>query len=557
MNSWEQTPRIRCLYPVQLRLSLTLPTSLLMGLSAAFPSLGQKPALPVITTAQYDNARTGANLLETALTPQNVKANQFGRLAFLPVDGDVYAQPLFLPNVEIPSKGTHNVIFVATERDSVYAFDAGAASSNPLWHVSFLQASKNVTTVSAGDVNCPFIEPELGITSTPAVDATTGTLYVLARTTESTNGRWVYRQKLHALDVATGAEKFGGPVPIEARAKGGSFLGFQSQVDFDPLKENQRAALLLTGGNVYITWASSCDVGPYYGWVMAYDARTLAQTGVLNVSPVAGESGIWQSDAGPAADGDGNVYLITGNGRFTAAAGGRDFGDSVLKLALTPKGLEVRDYFTPPDEAQLNATDGDFGSGSPILLPEQPGPHPHLLLAAGKAAKIYALDRDHLGKFHKGDETNAVQVVNAGAQSFGAPAYWNGHIYYFLSQDVLRDYSLQNGKLSTQPVAKGSTPFTDPGATPTVSANGTKNGIVWVLSSKTWNGSDRNAILFAYDALNVARELYNSEQNPSRDRAGMALRFAIPTVANGRVYIGTERRIDVYGLLPTSGRRPK
>jgi hypothetical protein len=540
---------------VTLRLFLSLGVALLVGLSEALPPASD--VRPVVATAQYDNARTGANLLETILNPQNVNANQFGRLAFLPVEGDVYAQPLFLPNVEIPGKGTHNVVFAATEHDSVYAFDAGATSTTPFWQVSFLQRDKSVTIVSAGDVNCPFIQPELGITSTPVIDPATGTLYVLARTMESKNGRWIYRQKLYALDVATGAEKFGGPVIIQARAKGGNFLGFQSQVDFDPLKENQRAALLLTNGNVYVTWASSCDIGPYYGWVMAYDAHTLSQTGVLNVSPVAGESGIWQSDAGPAADSDGNVYLITGNGKFTAASGGPDFGDSVLKLALTPKGLEVRDYFTPSDEAQLNATDGDFGSGSPMLLPDQPGPHPHLVLAAGKAAKIYELDRDHLGKFHKGDDTNAVQVVNAGAQSFGAPAFWNGHVYYFLSQDVLRDYSLQNGKLSTEPVAKGSTQFTDPGATPTVSANGAKNGLIWVISSKTWNGSDQNAILFAYDAANVARELYNSDQNPTRDRAGMALRFAIPTVANGRVYIGTKRRLDVYGLLTTPQRKPQ
>jgi hypothetical protein len=542
---------------VKLCLPLSLGVALLAGLWVALPSPSPGPILPVIVTAQYDNARTGANLLETALTPQNVNAKQFGRLSFLPVDGDVYAQPLFLPSVEIPGKGTRSVIFVATEHDSVYAFDAAASSTTPLWQVSFLKQDKSVTTVLASDVNCPFIQPEIGITSTPVIDPHTRTLYVLARTKEANNDRWVYRQKLHALDVATGAEKFGGPILIQAQAKGGSFLGFKSQVDFDPLKENQRAALLLTHGNVYITWASSCDVGPYYGWVMAYDAHTLAQTAVLNVSPVAGESGIWQSDAGPAADADGNVYLITGNGKFTAADGGSDFGDSVLKLSLTPKGLEVRDYFTPADEAQLNATDGDFGSGSPMLLPDQPGPHPHLLLAAGKAAKIYALDRDHLGKFHKGSDTNAVQVIKAGAQSFGAPAYWNGHVFYFLSQDVLRDYALLDGRLSAKPVAKGPTQFTDPGATPTISANGTLNAIVWVLSSKTWDGPDQNAILFAYDAANVASELYNSEQNPTRDRAGMALRFAIPTVANGRVYIGTKRRVYIYGLLPAASRKAK
>jgi hypothetical protein len=287
---------------------------------------------------------------------------------------------------------------------------------------------------------------------------------------------------------------------------------------------------------------------------MSYDARTLKQTGVLNVSPGAKESGIWQADAGPAADRDGNIYLITGNGKFTAASGGRDYGDSVLKIALAPDGLAVRDYFTPADQERLNDTDGDFGSGSPILLPDQPAPHPHLLLAAGKASKLYELDRDHLGHFHPGDDSNAVQVVPAGAQSFGAPAYWNGHVFYFLMNDYLRDYALQNGRLSAQPVAKSTTNISDPG-TPAISANGAKNGIVWILSTKVWNGADQPAILFAYDAANVSRELYNSTQDPRRDRAGNALRFTIPTIANGRVYVPTKRRIDVYGLLtPAKGK---
>ena len=511
---------------------------------------------PVVVTAQYDNARTGANLLETILTPQNVNANQFGRIASFPVYGDVYAQPLYVPQVDIPGKGAHNIVFIATERDSVYAFDADASSTTPLWHVSFLDTGKEISTVSARDVQCPFIQPEVGITSTPVIDLPSHTLYALARTRESVNDKWVYRQKLHALDLATGAEKFGGPVAIRATFQGDKSLFSKGQIEFDPLRENQRAALLLSKGNVFITWASSCDVGPYYGWVMAYDARTLKQTGVLNVAPGARESGIWQADAGPAADSNGNVYLITGNGKFTAASGGRDYGDSVLKVTLTAQGLTVRDYFTPADQEHLNQTDGDFGSGSPLLLPDMPPPHAHLLLAAGKSQKIYELDRDNLGHFHQGDDSNAVQVVSAGAESFGAPAYWNGHVYYFLMQDFLRDYALQNGRLSTQPVAKSSIRINDPG-TPAISANGTKNAIVWILSTKIWDGSDQPAVLFAYDATNVAHELYNSEQNSARDRAGNALRFTIPTIANGRVYVPAKHRVDVYGLLPSTKGKQK
>jgi hypothetical protein len=533
---------------MKIRVFVLLSMCAIAAAAAAQRPPASKPALPMVATAQYDNARTGANVLETILTPRNVNAAQFGRITFFPVDGDVYAQPLYIPQLALPGKGTHNVLFVATERDSVYAFDADAVSTAPLWQVSFTDAKKNITPVSARDVQCPFIQPDIGITSTPVIDLPSKTLYALARTREAENGKWVFRQKLHALDLSTGTEKLGGPVNIRATFQGEKSLLSKGITKFDPLRENQRAALLLANGNVVITWASSCDVGPYYGWVMSYDGRTLKQTGVLNVAPGAEESGIWQADAGPAADPNGNIYLITGNGRFTAASGGHDYGDSVLKIALTSSGLAVRDYFTPADQDHLNDTDGDFGSGSPVLLPDQPAPHAHLLLAAGKSSKLYALDRDNLGHFHPGDDSHAVQVVPAGAQSFGAPAYWNGHVFYFLMNDYLRDYALENGRLSVQPVAKSTTNINDPG-TPAISANGSKNGIVWILSTKVWNGSDQPAILFAYDAANVSHELYNSTQNPDRDRAGNALRFTIPTIANGRVYVPTKRRIDVYGLL--------
>ncbi len=542
---------------MKLRVFLALLVCCLAGVAAPQrPSPATKPNLPVIATAQYDNARTGANLLETILTPQNVNVGQFGRIAFFPVDGDVYAQPLYVPKLEIPGRGSHNVVFIATEKDSVYAFDADATSTEPLWQVSFVDAKKYSSPVSNRDVFCPFIQPDVGITSTPVIDLSSKTLYALARTREAENGKWVFRQKLHALDLVTGAEKLGGPITIRASFQGDKSLFSKGVTEFDPLRENQRAALLLVNNNVFITWASSCDVGPYYGWVMSYDTRTLKQTGVLNVSPGAKESGIWQADAGPAADGSGNVYLITGNGKFTAASGGRDYGDSVLKIALTPNGLAVRDYFTPADQEHLNDTDGDFGSGSPILLPDQPAPHSHLLLAAGKSAKLYELDRDNLGHFHAADDSNAVQVVPAGAQSFGAPAYWNGHVFYFLMNDYLRDYALQNGRLSAQPVAKSNTNINDPG-TPAISANGAKNGIVWIVSTKVWNGPDQPAVLFAYDAADVSRELYNSTQNPTRDGAGYALRFTIPAIANGRVYVPPKRRIDVFGLLASAKGKAK
>jgi hypothetical protein len=512
------------------------------------------PLQPQITTSQYDNARTGANLAETTLTPKNVNAAGFGKLFTLPVDGDIYAQPLYLPGVEIPGKGKHNVVFIATEHDSVVAFDADGQPSTPLWQVSFV-GREGVTTVPAMAVQCPFIRPEIGITPTPVIDRATGTLYVLARTKESPGvlqgTRFV--QRLHALAITTGAEKFGGPVEIKASVKGRGAGGSGGQIDFDPLRELPRASLLLANGQVYLTWASSCDVAPYHGWLIAYDARTLAQTAVFNTSPDDAESGIWQGDTGPAADKDGNVFLATGNGKFDVPdSPGRDYGDSVLKFTLGKNGLQVLDFFTPFNQKELNANDLDIGSGGPLLLPDQPGSHPHLLAVGGKGGYLYIIDRDHMGKYHAGDDSHAVQVLPIASGIYSAPAYWNQHVYIFAADDVLKDFAVQHGQLSAQPVAQGTTRFIDPGATPTISANGSRNGIVWVLRSKGWRSRDTTAELYAYDAANVSKELYNSEQNSPRDSAGLCLRFNIPTVANGKVYVAAKREVDVYGLLPAS-----
>jgi hypothetical protein len=479
-----------------------------------------------MTTGQWDNARTGANLHETSLTPANVNARQFGKLFSLKVDGDVYAQPLYLPHVAIPGKGTHNVLFVATEHDSVYAFDAGAASAEPLWHVNFLTRGSGTSTVAAGDVQCPFIQPEIGITPTPVIDLQTGTLYILARTEEGgplTPSRYV--QRLHALAITTGVEKFGGPVEIQAPG-------------FDGRRQLPRAGLLLAGGQVFMTWGSSCDIGPYHGWVMAYNARTLKQTGVLNTSPDAGESGIWQADNGPAADEQGNVYTATGNGKFNVSTGGNDYGDSILKIKVDNGSLAVRDYFTPSNQEALNARDFDVGSGGPMLLPNT-----HLLLTGGKNGALYVLDRDHMGHYQSGGNSHAVQTLPLGKGIYSAPAYWNGHVYILASDDFLSDFVLDHGRLSAQPAAKGAYRFPNPGATPAVSADGTKNGVVWVLETRVWNDfGKRPAVLHAFDAADIGRELYSSAQN------GPALRFTIPTVANGRVYIGTQKEVDVYGL---------
>jgi hypothetical protein len=533
------SPRIVPAPPGALTCAITL---LALGLS--FKSQAQN-----VITSQYDNARTGANLHETTLTPGNVNSQHLGKIFTLKVDGDVYAQPLFLAGVEIPGKGRHDVLFVATEHDSVYAFDAYGQPTSPLWQASFLK--NGVTTVPARDVECPFLLPEVGITSTPVIDPKTGTLYVLARTKENPGLLSdKYAQRLHALAVTTGVEKFRGPVEIQATMSAVGRGSAAGKLGFNPLRDNPRAALLLSNGLVYLTWASSCDVGPYHGWVMAYDANSLQQKAVFNASPDADDSGIWGGDTGPAADQAGNILVATGNGRFDVAKGGRDYGDTLLKL--NGRSLKPIDYFAPFNVDALNAGDSDLGSGGPMLLPDQAGSHPHLAAIEGKGGTLYLVDCDHMGHWQPANDSHAVQTVAVPNGVFGSMTYWNHYLYVLSDGDAIRQFVVKGGRLSLQ-AASGNT-FPGVSATPTLSANGNQDGVVWILNSKTWNGPLRPAVLHAYDATNVAHELYNSEQNAGRDRAGLALRFNIPTVANGHVYVGAKQEVDVYGLLPPTGK---
>jgi hypothetical protein len=515
------------------------PAALAFAMAAA-------PLAAQVTTSQYDNFRTGATLTEKVLTPQNVNAKQFGKLGAFKVDGAVYAQPLFLPSVEIPGKGKHDVLFVATEHDSVYAFDATRPGDPPLWHISFLDKTRGVVPVSEDDAMCPFIRPEIGVTSTPVIDLKTGTLYVLARTkVRHAVGDDEYFQHLHALAITTGVEKFDGPKLISASVPGKGSGIVNGQIAFDPLRENPRAALLLANEAVYVTWASSCDVDPYHGWVMAYDPQTLAQKAVLNVNPDGREAGIWLSDTGPAADAEGNIYVPTGNGTFDAGSGGRDYGDSVLKL--DGSSLAIRDYFTPHDQERISDADSDVGSSGPLLLPDQPAPHRHLLLQPTKDSTIYVIDRDKMGKFQR-DRDDIVQIIHMPGGGYGAMSYWNGRSYFAASDDYLRAFRVKDGQLT--PSESSAMKFANPGATPSVSADGNKNGIVWAIATKTWNGPDNKpAVLFAFDATRLGQPIYTSEQNSQRDRAAMATRFVIPVVVNGRVYFGARGEVEVYGLL--------
>ena len=502
-----------------------------------------------VTTYHNDNARTGQNLNESILTPAAVNPNQFGKLFTQPVDGYIYAQPLYVSNLQIAG-GVHSVVFVATEHDSVYAFDADSnagPNGSPLWKVSFINPAAGITTLdSFDDTSCSDLVPEIGITGTPVIDLPSKALYVVVRTKE--NG--VFVQRLHTLDITTGAEKFGGPVVIQASVPGTGDGSSGGQVPFDPLHENQRPGLLLQNGLVYITWASHCDHGPYHGWAIAYNAQSLQQVAVRNATPNGGDGGIWQSGAAPAADSSGNVFLATGNGTYDLNTGGADAGDSIVKLG-PPSGanLPLLDYFTPFNQSSLNAGDVDLGSGGVLLLPDLPGgsAHQHLLAEVGKQGTIYLVDRDAMGHFNPSDDTQIVQSLPGAVTGvWGMPAFWNNTVYVGGESDHLKAFSFNDsnsGLLSIAPVSASSGTYHYPGTTPAVSASGSVNGILWALDYIS-NGS---AVLHAYDATNLANELYNTTQK-SQDAPGPAVKFAVPTIANGKVYVGTATQLAVYGI---------
>jgi LysM repeat protein len=514
-----------------------------------------------VTTWRNDIARTGQNLNETILNPSDVNPTQFGKLFSQAVDGYVFAQPLYMPNVTIGGM-SHNVVFVATEHDSVYAFDAdnnGGSNANPLWFASMLSAAHGAAagaTSVSDDYLGTDIVPEVGITGTPVIDPTTGTLYVVSQTMEGTN----FFLRLHALDITTGAEKFNGPVTITATVPGTGNGSSGGSLTFDTEWQNQRPGLLLLNGIVWIGFGSHGDNGPWHGWIMGYNSQTLQQTGAFCTSPNGVGSGIWMGGAGLAAEvidpvnhPYGRMFFATGNGDYTATtpyAANMDYGDSILNLDLSNGVPTIQDEFTPMGQAELDAYDGDQASGGLLIVPTQTsGSYPHLLVQAGKSGEVYLLNRDNLGGYHTAGDTVVqelpYEVGNVGTWSM--PAYWNGTVYYWAQIDTLKAFPLVNGLL-TGPTATSSETYGYPGANPSISANGNTQGIVWSVDSEAYT-TNGPAVLQAHSASNVATTLYSSSTNSSRDNPGPSVKFAVPTVVNGKVYVGAQSLLSVYGLL--------
>jgi hypothetical protein len=503
------------------------------------PAQGQSFA--GVLTWHNDVQRTGQNLNETVLTTANVNSTQFGKKFSYAVDGQIYAQPLYVPSVNIPGQGTHNAVYVATESDSVYAFDADGLLSKPLWHTSFLNPP-TVTTMPCTSANQPdcdptIITPQRGVTATPVIDPVAGTIYVIAKTVES----GTYTLKLHALDITTGAERTGSPVVIQASAPGHPSAKFSATEALD------RAGLLLLNGVVYIGFNSNDSDR---GWLLGYEGATLAQVAVFCVTPTGNLGGIWGSGAGPAADDENNIYFMTGNGTFDANKGGADYGMTMVKLSTGGGSLSVADYFTPFNEAQLSNRDLDLASGGVLIPPDQAGSHPHEVIGGFKTGQVFVVDRDNMGKFNS-KKNNVVQTISPARQGFwSSPAYWNGRVYLSGVSSPLQLYDFTEGKFVTPAASESSATFAYPGTTPSISANGPTNGIVWIIEVR--NGNPQNnppAVLHAFDATNVASELYNSNQAGRRDQAGPAIKMTVPTIANGKVYVGTQTELDVYGLL--------
>jgi len=536
--------------------------SILVALTCAASAFAQTG----VYTSRYDNGRTGQDRVETVLTPQNVNNSNFGKIFSYAVDGQVYAQPLWAGAVNIPGQGPHNVVYIETQTDSVYAFDADGTTTTPIWQDSFINIPAGITPVPCGtdgsgsDISCG-VYPYYGITGTPVIDRSTNTMYLVARTF-NTNTNTGY-QMLHALDITTGAEKFGGPVEIMGSVPGSGVGSQGGMISFNELADIQRVGLLLLNQNgtktIYIGWA-----GAAHGWIMGYNASTLAQTAIFATTPNFGVGGIWASGNGLAADSLGNIYAAVGDSLFDVNTGGTDYGDTLMKM---DSNLNVLDYFTPVDQLCRQKNDMDLGSSGPMVIPSQATASVSEVIQTGKGgdpcegvALIYVVNRNNMGKYNPNQDNIFQEIEGAPGGYWSSGAYWtdqkNQYLYYAGvvaeggTGDYLKMYSLKNGLLSTTPIAQSTNVF-PVGATPTVSSNGNNNGIVWAIERQDSLGiqpGQSPMLLYAYDATNLDT-LYSSDNNLPHDLGGCGNKMQVPTVANGMVYVATENELDLFGLL--------
>lgn len=502
------------------------------------------PSTVQVLTYHNDVARTGQNLEEKILTLANVNTKTFGKIGFLTTDGLVDAEPLYVSNLSISGR-SHNVVFVADEHDFVYAFDAD--NLQRLWRVSVLGAGET----PSDDRRCGQVTPEIGITSTPVISLRgQGGVIYLAAMSKDKNGNYFHR--LHALDITSGAELPGSPTTIEA-----SFPNLHGVTTFDPKQYKERASLLLLDGIVYTSWASHCDEGEFTGWIIGYNAETLKQANVLNVTANGNDGAIWMSGAGPAADQQGNIYLLDGNGTFDEKLDScgmpvnGDFGNAFLKLSIQAGKLSVADYFNMHDTQAESGRDEDLGSGGALVLPDLQDASGHtwqLALGAGKDRRIYVVDRNDMGKFSHKKNIRIYQEIDhvLTGPVFSMPAYFNNTVYFAAVNDTMKAFSISSAKLLPTPASKTSAHFAYPGATPSVSADGSANGIVWAVEAR---GSEAG-ILHAYDASNLANELYSSSGRTHSRDSFSDNKFITPMIANGRVFVGTLTGVAVFGLLP-------
>jgi hypothetical protein len=513
-----------------------------------------------VLTYHNDNARTGQNLNETILTLANVNSTTFGKLGTMPVTSNVDAEPLYASNLTIGG-ATHNVVFAATEMDVVYAFDADTYTQ--LWNTSVTDGESPANEVDG----CSQVQPNIGVTSTPVIDLSSGahgTIFLVAMTRDSGGN---YHQRLHALDLTTGQEETGSPSTITATY---TIPGTSTQLTFNPMQYKERAGLLLMNQKIYLAWASHCDADPYQGWVMAYSESTLQQTAVLNITPNGSRGAIWMANSAMAADTSGNIYFLAGNGTFgdgssspalnsSGFPANGNYGNAFMKVS-TASGLSVADYFAMFDANGESGQDEDLGSGGAIVLPDftdSNGVTRHLAVGAGKDAYVYVVNRDSMGKYNSTNDRAIYQKLNdpngnatgtpaLGGEVFTMPAYFNNEVYYGAAGDVLRAFQVTNALLAASPAPKSSLSFGFPGCTPSISANGVTNGIVWCISAQS------TGALYAFNASNLAQELYDSNQANSRDQFPdtSSDKFVTPLIANGKVYVGTPTGVVVFGLIP-------